>query len=74
MRPRNDRVVIVVRGGNVDDVLCDQRHEVILIDYDNIEGGDGVAKYPATVDTGYLEDTLEETRAEVCYRRTRSRS
>lgn len=60
-----DRVAIVVSGGVVQDVLCDQPHDVILIDYDNIEQGDDIAAYPDSVDAKALDRVLREARAAV---------
>ena len=60
-----DRVAILVSGGVVQDVFCDQPHDVILIDYDNIGQGDDVGPYPASVDGKAVDEALREARAVV---------
>jgi len=67
-----DRVVIIVSGGVVQDVICDRPHDVILIDYDNIEQGDDVGPYPASVDAKAVDRALREARTTV--RRNKRRS
>lgn len=64
-RRRRDRIAIVVSGGVVQDVFCDQLHDVILIDYDNIEQGDDFGLYPDSVDPKAVDRALREARATV---------
>lgn len=65
MRPLKDRVAIIVQGGVVQEVICDHPHEVILVDYDNIEQGGDLCPYPASVGGKALDRALREARSAV---------
>ncbi len=63
IRRSRDRVAIIVRGGVVQDVVCDQPHDVLLIDYDNIGQGGDVCSYPASMDGKAVDQALRDARA-----------
>lgn len=58
---RPDTLVIVVRGGVVQEVVTDvSRLEVYLVDFDNLSAGDMGAEL---IDQGRLEDMQEDAKA-----------
>lgn len=62
---QKDRTVIIVRGGVVQDVLCDKKKSITLIDYDNIESGDGVMDFPPTISSYLLDRAIENAEEKV---------
>ena len=71
---KKNRVVIIVLGGLVQDIMCDQEVEVKLIDWDNIKYGgfidfDVGDSYSTTIDSKAINEYLTKTKLEVEYMR-----
>jgi hypothetical protein len=48
-QPKPPRLIVVVSGGLVQEILSDRPVEIMLVDHDNIQQGDRPGRFPETV-------------------------
>lgn len=61
----NPRIVVVVRGGVVQEIYSDTKVEAVLVDFDNYEDPDGFSCdiFPMTGQTATVEQFFSEAQA-----------
>ncbi len=61
----NPRIVVVVRGGVVQEIYSDSKVEAVLVDFDNYEEPDGFSCdiFPTTGQTATVEEFFSEAEA-----------
>jgi hypothetical protein len=55
-----NKIVIEIRGGLVEEVYTDCNAEIVIVDWDNIEQGDGAAQIPGLGLKRMSEETAKE--------------